>query len=161
MGTHSTTACGAGRVQLPSARETQHSSVGRGLLTQHRDRTKGNGSKLEEGKLRSDARRKFSTPRAGRCQHCCMELCCSSAGGAQGHGWVLGSLSWGQAAHAGWDGGSTWAALALAGDMILPRSLKRDLFFFFFFSSNVQTRAWITRLIDAFFALLFLENSKY
>lgn len=38
---------------------------------------------------------------------------------------------------------------------------EKGSFFFFFSSSNVQTRAWIARLIDAFFALLFLENSKY
>ena len=43
-------------------------------------------------------RQKSFPQRAVRCWHC-PELWCPILGGIQGHGWALGSLSWGHPAH--------------------------------------------------------------
>ena len=46
------------------------------------NRTREKGFKLKGGRLRSDVRRKFITPRMARPQHCCPELWCPIPGGA-------------------------------------------------------------------------------
>ena len=83
--------------------------AGEGLCARKCGNTpRGNYLDLKEGRFRSDVRRRFSTPRVVRPWHCCPEKCgCPIPGGTEGHGWALGSLSWGwgeQPTHGtGWD----------------------------------------------------------
>ena len=56
---------------------------------------RGNGFKLKQGRVRLYIRRKSFPQRAVMPRHCCPELWVPISGGAPGHGWALGSLSWG------------------------------------------------------------------
>jgi len=105
-------AAGRPHCGLPVMREIIRRK-GSDFLQSNSDGKMGAGWKLKKGKFRCLRQKSFSQREVGRWQ--CPELWCPIPGGAWGHGWALGSLSWGHSAHGEGVGAvrspQTWAVL--------------------------------------------------